>query len=203
MIVFNRLLIAWKLVCRRWKLNEGGEGEERSLAFPIKIPPIVNFELLLLLLSPFRIFERMSRKIGRVERYFIYIYIRWNVPPRSWYSFSEILLRIPWRYRAISTGQSSSDKSQFLFTGSWNVLYLPSAFSLDLRKRKKKGGGKKGEERERLVSVGRNDGARRVSRGLGPTSFSTLISSFRNSTDVYTHRLESPEEKFFLPPSTF
>lgn len=203
MIVFNRLLIAWKLVCRRWKLNEGGGGEERSLAFPIKIPPIVNFELLLLLLSPFRIFERMSRKIGRVERYFIYIYIRWNVPPRSWYSFSEILLRIPWRYRAISTGQSSSDKSQFLFTGSWNVLYLPSAFSLDLRKRKKKGGGKKGEERERLVSMSRNDGARRVSRGLGPTSFSTLISSFRNSTDVYTYRLESPEEKFFLPPSTF
>lgn len=124
----------------------GGGREERSLAFPIKIPPIVNFELLLLLLSPFRIFERMSRKIGRVERYFIYIYIRWNVPPRSWYSFSEILLRIPWRYRAISTGQSSSDKSQFLFTGSWNVLYLPSAFSLDLRKRKKKGGGKKGKK---------------------------------------------------------
>lgn len=147
MIVFNRLLIAWKLVCRRWKLNEGGGGEERSLAFPIKIPPIVNFELLLLLLSPFRIFERMSRKIGRVERYFIYIYIFDETCPRvldiplarSCYVFrGGIALSPPDKVHPINLNfYSPARETFFIFRQLSPLIY---------EKEKKKEGGKKGKK---------------------------------------------------------
>lgn len=78
MIVFNRLLITWQLVCRLWKLDE-----RKVYFFHGKSPAVINFQFFLIV--AFVNFRHWTQEVGRA----VFSNVNQNVSTRSWYSFSE------------------------------------------------------------------------------------------------------------------
>lgn len=90
MIVFNRLLITWQLVCRLWKLDE-----RKVYFFHGKSPAVINFQFFLIV--AFVNFRGRVIGLGRlVARYFLtLIKTCQRVPDIPLARIREILIRIP------------------------------------------------------------------------------------------------------------